>query len=243
MGGGCCIMDNPIGDFFRGFSSSGGSSYSPSANLSMDHSTKIANELEKMKENIRKETEKDEQMLIEYIGRSMVSFLRELSMINENTYGGKKLNMNIDGIKEENAKLAKSVRGHIGRVYDARLNLKDPELSVILEERDDKKRKKNFKEFCIKLKREAIFSLRKKIEETVQKQNELVQSEIRQRLNEVEKNMAAMQAEYEALLSSRQADKVKAEQMQVNHMYQYTLFEFLQKQLANEDDMYAEENA
>lgn len=245
MGGGCCIMDNPISNFFSDLfsGSSGGCSYTPSANINVDHSTKIANELAKMKDNMRKETEDDERKLMEYIGRSMNSFLRELSQINENTYGGKKLNMNIAGIKAENTKLAESVRGHIGRVLDNRLDLKDRELSVILEERDDKKRKKNFKDFCQKVKKEALMSLKKQIEETVQKQNELVQSEIKQRLNEVEKNMSAMKAEYESLLSSRQAGEVKAEKIQVDHMYQYTLFDILQEQVRNEDDTYAEEMA
>ena len=57
-------------------------------------------------------------------------------------------NINISGIRANNEDLKKEVNGYIGNIIDERLVLTDKELSVIFEERDDNKRKKNFDAFC-----------------------------------------------------------------------------------------------
>ena len=57
-------------------------------------------------------------------------------------------NINISGIRANNEDLKKEVNGYIGNIIDERLVLTDKELSVILGERDDSKRKKNFDAFC-----------------------------------------------------------------------------------------------
>ena len=149
MGGGCCIgdccvMDNPIGDFFKDIFDGGGCGYHPGPSENEAHAKKIADELAKMKEKIRTSSEKIEKEFIEDIQHSMSSLVVELRSINEQTYSGKQLNLNIKALQQKNEELKKEVIGHIGNVMDDRLVLTDKELSIILEERDDDKRGKNF---------------------------------------------------------------------------------------------------
>ena len=176
-GGGCCVGDFKccvavaIKNFF-GKGSSGGCGYHPGPSDNELHAKKIADELAQMKENIRKSSSESEQEIIEYLERSMNSLLHELNYVNKQLYGGESLDINIEGIKAENEKLRNKVVGYIGRRMDDRLNLKDSELSIILDERDDKKRGKNFDKFCDKIQVQAIQGLKKKIETTVQQQED-----------------------------------------------------------------------
>lgn len=232
--GNCCIMDNPVGDFFKGiFGSSGGCGYHPGPSETEAHAKKIADELAEMKENIRESSEKTEKNLINYINKSMLSFIKELENINNECYGGKSLNINIEGIQQKNEDLKKEVIGHIGDVMEERLVLTDKELSVILEERDDKKRAKNFDNFCRKIQKKALMSLKSKIEITVRKQEAMIRKEIETRLEEVEKNMKETADAYTQILQIKEKDSVNMEKKQIKYIYKHELCDILLDQLEN----------
>ena len=57
--GNCCVMNNAVGDFFRGIfgGDRGGCGYHPGPSENELHAKKIADELAEMKENIRKSSE------------------------------------------------------------------------------------------------------------------------------------------------------------------------------------------
>lgn len=189
--GGCCVMNNAIGDFFRDIfgDNSGGCAYSPGPSETEAHAKKIADELAEMKEHIRKSSEKNEKMIINNISEAMEELIVTLEKINNNKYGGKNLNINIDGIRKSIESLKKKIIGFIGDFMDDRLVLTDKELSIILEERDDQKRKINFDAFCKKIKGQALDFLIDMIKVTVRQQEKLIRKEIESRLNEVKKNL------------------------------------------------------
>ncbi len=232
--GNCCVMDNALGNFVKGiFGSSGGCGYHPGPSETEAHAKKIADELAEMKENIRESSEKIEKKLINYINKSMYSFIKELENINNEYYGGKSLNINIKGIQQKNEDLKKEVIGHIGDVMEERLVLTDKELSIILEERDDKKRAKNFDDFCKKIQKKALKSLESKIEITVRKQEAMIRKEIETRLEEVEKNMKETADAYTQILQIKEKDSVEMEKKQIKYIYKYELFDILLDQLEN----------
>ena len=66
----------------------------------------------------------------------------------------------------------------------------DPEVSTILAETDDAKRKKNFDDFYDNRLREAIREMIKEIETSVREQSEAIEREIQNRINELNNNMA-----------------------------------------------------
>lgn len=234
--GNCCVMNNAVGDFFRDiFSPSGGGcGYHPGPSETEAHAKKIADELATMKEGIRKSSEKKEQEIINYINRSMDDLIKLLEKINKKPYGGKILNINIKSIREKNEDLQKEVIGYIGNMMEDRLVLTDKELSVILEERDDKKREKNFDAFCTRIQKQALSGLSRKIESTVRKQEEMIRKEIKFRLSEVDKSMQAATKAYTELIDVKEKDESKMEETRIKYIYQYELTEMLLDQLGGE---------
>lgn len=237
MGGGCCIgdcciMDNFIGNFFRDiFGGSGGGGggcgYHPGPSETESHAKKISDELAEMKANIRKSSEKIERDIIESINTSMTELIRILEGMNRESYGGKSLNINISGIKQKNEELKKQVIGHIGNVMDERLVQTDRELSVILEERDDDKRGKNFDRFCKKVQKQSLMSLKTQIISTVKQQEEMIRGEIQTRLDEVDRSMKEAMKSYSELVDAKEKDDEALKIKQVEYMYKRELFHIL----------------
>lgn len=184
-----------------------------------------------MKENIRKSSEDKEKKIINYINKSMTEFIGELDKVNRQSFGGKNLNINIKGIREKNEMLTKQVVGCIGNVMDERLVLTDKELSVILEERDDEKRGKNFDNFCKRVQKESLRGLSKKIRETVSAQENMIRKEIQDRLTEVDQSMRAATKAYSEILSVKEQNEGKMEETQMKYIYEYELAEILLDQL------------
>jgi hypothetical protein len=236
MGGccNCCIMDNPIGDFVRdifGGGSGGGCGYHPGPSETEAHAKKIADELASMKEGIRKSSEKKEQEIIDHINKSMDELINFLESINKTQFGGKTLNINIKGIKEKNNVLAKEVVGYIGNIMDDRLVLTDKELSIILEERNDEKRGKNFDAFCKKIQSQALSGLSEKIESTVRKQEEVITKEIKIRLEEVNKSMEEAILAYNEILETKKSDESEMEKIEIKHIFKNELSSILLDEL------------
>lgn len=230
MGGLCCVMDNAVGDFFRDLFGSG-CDYYPGPSETEAHAKKIADELAEMKENIREASEKKEKKAIDYISESMNGLIKLFEDVNKKQFGGKSLNINIMGVRQNIEKLKKEVVGSIGNIMDERLVLTDKELSVILEERDDKKRKKRFDAFCKRIQKQALDGLYKKIETTVRKQEEMIKREIQSRLNEVDRNMKAATKAYKEIVDVKEKDESKMADTQIKYIYQYELSEILLDQL------------
>ncbi len=228
----CCVMDNAVGDFIRDlFRDSGGCGYHPGPSETEAHAKKIADELAEMKEKIGKSSEAIEQKIIDDIGESINDLIKMLENVNKERFGNKSLNINISEIRTNNEKLKKEVVGYIGEIMNDRLVLTDKELSVILAERDDKKRGENFDAFCIRVKKQALDGLGKKIETTVREQEKMIRREIKARLNEVEQKMEAAMKAYTDIVKLKEKDESKIAAEQIKYMYRYELSEILLDQL------------
>lgn len=211
---------------------SSSNNYTPSASITAAHSKSNADILAELKRDIRSETEKKEEQIIDYINKSLSGLLKELEKVNEQSFGGKTLNINIKEIESKNEKLKREVVGFIGNYMDDRLVLSDHELSKILEEFDDRKRKKKFDAFCKKLQGQAVAKLKSKIETTVRKQEEIVRKEIQNRLTEVEKSMQEATKAYKEILQMKEEqDHARIEEKQIHYCYQYELADILLGQL------------
>lgn len=228
MGGGCGNCDNhPIRDFFRsifgGGRSGGGCGYTPGPSENEIHAKKIAGELEDMKTKMRESSEKAESVIADDLMESANYFLKELEQINYKSFGTVKLKLNIEEINKQNQKLKDSIKGTIADHMDERLILTDKELSAILEERDDKKRAKNFDSFCKKTQNESIEKLKAKIKKLVENQDELISSEIRARITEVEKSSKETLDNLAKITGIKQAGDDKAESEKLDAEYKHEI--------------------
>lgn len=236
-GGGCCIGDFHccVGDFHLpcvfdsgccvGNSCCVGHSSGPSKDEL--HAQKIANELAEMKEKMSESTSKQESKIIEYINRSMNSFMKEINELNKKSFGEETLSINVDAIKKKNDSLKKQVIGCVGNVMNARLVSSDKELSTILAEHDDDKRKKNFEAFVKKIKKEALIEFKKVVEKTVQEQSAVVSDEIKSRQKEVNKRLEESISELTSIMEIKKKNTEDLEKKQVQYMYQSTLCDML----------------
>ena len=239
MGSTC--FDNPIGDLFSSIGDFFGdllcsdcgdssSSWSIGPSKTEAHAKKVASELEKMKKKIAKNTEEQENKAIDYIDGNLDALIKELNTFNKKMYGGKQLNIDVVELKNKNELLKKEVRGHIGKVMGDRLVQNDPELKPILEIEDDKERSQKFNEFCKKIQKQAIRSLKNKIEKTVNKQNELIRKELTSRLNEIDANMKLSYKALQEIKKKKQTND-SMEPIQVQHIYTLELDDILLQQL------------
>lgn len=226
---GASAVVETVKDIFSGSSSK---NYRPSASVTAAHSKSNADILAELKKEIRGETDKKEEQIIDYINKSINGLLEELEGVNKQDFGDKTLNINIKEIKRKNEKLKKEVVGFIGNYMDDRLVLSDRELSKILEELNDEKRKKKFDAFCKKLQGQALKKLNTKIKTIVYQQEEIVRTEIQNRLIEVEQSMQKATKDYEEILRMKEEqDHARLEEKQMQYCYQYELAEILLGQL------------
>ena len=206
------------------FGGSSSSDYSPRASITAAHAKSNADILAELKAEVRGVTEKNEKKILDNINESMNRLLKVLDEINQQTFGGKCLNINVKEIQSKNDALKKEVVGFIGNYMDNRLVLSDHELSEIW--------KKKFDAFYSKLQRQAVDKLKSKIEITVHKQEEVIRKEIQNRLAEVDKNMQEATNAYEEILRMKEEqDDSKIEEKQIQYCYQYELSEILLGQL------------
>lgn len=229
MGGGCCVSNHPIRDFLRDIFCSDsccvGNSSAPSE--SEQHAKKVAEELAEMKEKSEKSSTETEQKIMDYINRSMDSFMIEIEKINQQDFFGEKLNINTKAIREKNEQLNKQVVGCISTVLNTRLVQTDKELSTILEERDEKKRQENFSAFVERVKKQALSKLRTEIEKTVKAQSEMVSKEIKTRQKEVDARMAESIKELTEIMEVKEKSESELKKKQIDYMYQSALCDLL----------------
>lgn len=228
--GDCCIADCGFCCVFD-FCSDSGCGFHPSSNDTVEHSKKIADELAEMKERAHKEGEKIGNEAFSGINQFMEEFMEMLEKANNNIYGGKKLNIQIEVIKREFEKLRQEVTDFIGKQLDDKLVLTDPELSVILEEKNDNERARNFEKFYKKIHKKAVLDLTKKIEEVIAKQFAIVNFEIRNRLKEVNISMQNALNEYEQIEKLQQENSIEITKKNVNYMYKIMVANLLLNEL------------
>lgn len=233
MSGSCCVHDfhpiRAVRDFFEDIFCSDsccvGNSSGPSD--SERHAREVAKELAEMKEKTERSSSEIEEKVMDYINKSMDSFMVEIEKMNQESFFGEKLNINIKSIREKNEALNKQVVGCISSVMNARLVQTDKELSTILEEKDQKKRQENFSKFVENVEKQALGKLKKKIKKTVSAQSEVVSKEITTRQKEVDKKMEESIKELTEIMDVKEKSESDLKKKQIGYMYQSALCDLI----------------
>lgn len=221
MGGGRCVMDNPVGDFFKDlFCSDCCVGYSPSRSDSDAHAKKIAEELAEMAKRSDEATERTVEKALSYLKKDIERLFKDLKSINTKNYGGKKLNIDFWSIEQENKEMEARVKTLVGDMMRDRLVLTDPELALILEEKDDKKRAKNFEAFERKLRKAANDKLKEEMENIVRKQRDIISSAIEKRLNELNGSVQRSDEAFQKILALKESDESALEAQKMQYIYQ-----------------------
>lgn len=213
-------MDNPVGDFFKDlFCSDCCVGYSPSRSDSDAHAKKIAEELAEMTKRSDEATEDTVERALSYLKKDIEILFKDLKLFNDKSYGGKKLNIDFRSIEQENKEMEARIKTLVGDMMRDRLVLTDPELALILEEKDDKKRTKNFEAFEHKLRKAAKDALIKELESIVRKQQDIISSAIEKRLNELNGSVQRSDEAFQKILALK-SDESALEAQKMQYIYQ-----------------------
>lgn len=193
------------------------------------HENKIASELAEIRNTMNSLAERQERILRNAIDQSMKKFLSETLELNQKEYSGKHLNINIDLLVEKHEELKAYVDGCIRFVLEKRLVQADRELCIILQEKDDEKRKKATQAFADKVYQNATEDFVKKIEINFAQQSDLIKNEINVRLREVDQSVEKSMDSYKEMMELKQKDSQKAEEKQVVYMYRIGLCNLLEE--------------
>lgn len=222
--GNCCVMDNPVGDLARAIRDALCSDccvgYTPSRPDSEIHAEKVANELADMIKRVDESTDKFVEKLLPYLGKDVDALLEEIEILNKNSYGGKKLNINLKAIKENNKEMEKQAKTFVGDIMRERLVLTDPELAVILDEKDDKKRSENFEAFVTKLRKSAVDELTVELENIVNKQQKIIYGEVEKRLEEIKSANQRSEEAFKTIAHLKENDEPALEREKIKYVYQ-----------------------
>ncbi|MDD7376962.1 MAG: hypothetical protein PUG41_06375 [Prevotellaceae bacterium] len=222
----CCVLD---------FCSDSPCGYHPRVE---DHTVattiNTSNELADMREKADKEGRKIGDEAFEYINVYMTQFINHLEKINDGVYGGKKLNIDMDNVRHDIEELKNTVKNYIGDKINTRLVKTDPELALILEERNDTKRKSRFDEFYAKVHRDAVRSLIDDIQDIIAGEFVIVEKQIRSRITEVNESMQQAQKEYEEAGKLMEQEGNKIADKKTTYMYQIAVADLLSDELKRE---------
>ena len=169
--------------------------------LKAKHEKEVANELAEMRREQKKEGEVLEKDLLKYAEGAYVELLQVLELVNKKDFNGKKLNINIERLRQEQENLRKNVVGSMGNLFDELLQPKSPEMAVIIKENNAEKRNSMYKEYINKIKLKSRNGLKAKIERNIEKQKEIIFKEINNRLEEINSDLKRAEKAYIEVLT------------------------------------------
>lgn len=236
-------MNNPIGDLGRRigeelrnfFCSDCCVGYTPCRPDSEIHAEKIANELADMIKRVDENTQKSVGKILPYLSKDIDTLFLEIQHINEESFGGKKLNIDLKFIEQKNKEMNRQVKTLVGNMMRERLVLTDPELAVILDEKNDQKRSKNFEAFVRKLREKANAELVKELENIVRKQQESISLEITNRLKEIDHAAKRSDEAFKKTAELKQTNEPALEAEKAKWVYQHGVCDLILNEINNQE--------
>ena len=213
------------------------SSYTPpvSQESAMErHAKLVADELADWRNKAVTRAEKEETAVIEEINKSISQFIAMLERYNQQDYGGKRLNIDVDRLKQENERMKQRVSGFIRQKINDRFVQTDRELSVIMDEMNDARRSKAFNDFYDRVFRQAVKDLVTELEDSIRDQSKFIESAIENRLREVNADMAEVDRQFNEIQKLKENDDAGLAPKQIEYMYEITLCDTMLSELANQ---------
>jgi len=201
--------------------------------LKAKHEKEVANELAEMRREQKKEGEVLEKDLLKYAEGAYVELLQVLELVNKKDFNGKKLNINIERLRQEQENLRKNVVGSMGNLFDELLQPKSPEMAVIIKENNAEKRNSMYKEYINKIKLKSRNGLKAKIERNIEKQKEIIFKEINNRLEEINSDLKRAEKAYIEVLTIDKNNRKELEEIQAKNQYQYEIYNVLKDEINN----------
>ena len=225
----CCVMDFCSDSCCVG--------HTTVSNDSVEHTKKINEELNELREKYEDDAAAIENNIINEINSSMVGFISELKDMNDTSFSGFTLSIDIQSIEKKREALKEEVVGVIGKRVRCRMVTTDAELAPILQERDDNKRNKNIDDFCKKVLNGAKKDLKEQIKITVAAQQDVVRKELENRLEEVNNGLAKKTKDYDEFLLAAERGELEKERQKLKSMYETGIYTYIENEIGVTKDI------
>lgn len=237
--GNCCVGKciNIIGrikDFFSGSkgSSSGGRTDSYDVNTAdLETTVRVQHALTEFRTDTQDRSEKLENEVIKESREFLDEFLDDIRKYNKIRYGNRRLNINLSHIERENRKTEDEIHGFIVKRVIKRISLDDSECAEILKMDAGDAKTKKFDGFYKKILKEAVLELEEVLRNAMEKQTDMVEDKIQQRIDGIMDIYESKVAEFEKIQTVKQSGEVQIEQEQIRLAHHVALCEYALEQL------------
>lgn len=243
MGGGCCIGNCCIGNCCIGNflkklfghsrgSSSGGRTDSYDVNTAdLETTVRVQHALTEFRTDTQDRSEKLENEVIKESREFLDEFLDDIRKYNKIRYGNRRLNINLSHIERENRKTEDEIHGFIVKRVSKRASLDDSECAKILKMDSGKEKEQALDKFYKKILKEAVLELEEVLRNAMEKQTDMVEDKIQQRIDGIMDIYESKVAEFEKIQTVKQSGEVQIEQEQIRLAHHVALCEYALEQL------------
>lgn len=191
------------------------------------HNEDVASELAKMRKDMALKSDEFEQDIIKLSNSPIVEIINILKKANGQTFGDRKLNINIDFIERRINENNKQIKGILGRYYAEQLNTTNPTLVTITSNRNKTLRNQAYNEFIHKIECTGKRKLGEKAESVVKENLRLIKYEVSIRLEEIYKDLQNAEKEYKAIQEAGNKDTKEKELLKAKYLYQLEIYNIM----------------
>lgn len=223
-----------VKNFFGGSSEAGSStgredSYDPEK-ARMEETIRINNILTTFRLDVESKSDRLEQEVLDMARESLDRTIQYLATINEKSYGGRKLNLNLQRVQRENRKTEDMIRGFIKKEVQKKVSLDNAKCLEILKMPAGAQKEREMTAYADSVLKQALNALTKKIETSMNKQCDNLLEQIQDRMEQVTSQVNEKVAKSLEISKMKEADEAKLQMEQSRIKYAVTIFDIAENQ-------------
>lgn len=164
----------------------------------------MSQELEKIRGEFRSNAEDIERKIIDFVQDSIKDMIKEFEEINSQQIGTSSINLNISYLKSLESQIELQITGFIQNSVKRRLSIDSEECADILRMEGKNKKRQAMQDYQNRIFNDAINSLWDMINDSICSQNELIYTQISNRLNAMEIAANESMAQLEEIKSAKE---------------------------------------
>ena len=197
----------------------------------MEETIRVQESLTEFRTDTQNRSEKLENEVIKESREFLDEFLNDIRKYNKIRYGNRRLNINLSHIERENRKTEDEIHGFIVKRVSKRASLDDSECAKILKMDSGKEKEQALDKFYKKILKEAVLELEEVLRNAMEKQTDMVEDKIQQRIDGIMDIYESKVAEFEKIQTVKQSGEVQIEQEQIRLAHHVALCEYALEQL------------
>ena len=180
---------------------------------------RIQNALNEFKNDSQSRSEILENEVIKESRVCLDEFIEDLKKYNKIKYGKRSLNINISSIEHENRQTEDQIHGFITKRVIKRISLDDSECCNILKMEAGEEKTQKLNDFYMTVLKEAVSELSGLLRDTMEKQTNIVEDKIQQRIDSVVDMCESKTEEFKKIQKMKDVDesKIENEQIKLSH--------------------------